>query len=736
MNNLTRYSKTLENIAMTENSITFGLSMTEFVESPITEIARDNGMIKVTLSSPQSGIIKINASVRYTGKNNTGIIIARPVNGVGIEDEDGSIVFRSGTLEAKVSKTGPFRIVFSHCNVPITATSLNSFFNTRRSQEYTGACFDMAPGEACFGLGGSGSLDLVGRKEETDNSRESAAFNKIPFFVSSRGYGIFVNSNGSVKFDFASQSGSINFSQEGSEIEFLIFAGNLVSDVIATYTGLIGRDSTISSLNPGLALDYGENFDHTADSILAEVEKAGDLGINISEVWLGTGYLPRSTRSGYTWDPERFPDPGKFIRKLHDRGIRLGLSLTPYLSDFAPEFPECIDNGFFICDDSNEPILTDFDKGIMGIIDVTNQSARNWLGLRFDALLHTGVDMAEADFRYELFNDLNKDTAFYNSFAAIFNTLVKDCVARCIGSDNDSVIRSSTAAGDQIGPYRNIYINKNTASYSSLACAITNTLSYGMTGYGITNMDVPAITTSSPTLYTRWVQVAMTMPHFRLPVPFCKDQDMLPAIKMAGNIRLALLSYLESNCVESANYGSPVVRPMQVEFPSDRLAQKCTGQYMLGSIVMVCPVLSGAGNVTFYVPAGTWTNFLTRETVTGPRIMSRKADINEIPLYIRPNSILPSRSADSITFSCFQLAEDKVAATEVFGFDKSANGIINVLKSGERITVKTEGFGRLTKRIVLTGIKDVAGVSEGYPDSDEYGTTIEFNSNELIITLG
>ena len=447
--------------------------------------------------------------------------------------------------------------------------------------------------------------------------------------------------------------------------------------------------------------------------------------------------VPEGSYSSNPYDGNvRIKEFKQLVQALHDRGIRLGLSLTPYLSDFAPEFPECIDNGFFICDDSNEPILTDFDKGIMGIIDVTNQSARNWLGLRFDALLHTGVDMAEADFRYELFNDLNKDTAFYNSFAAIFNTLVKDCVARCIGSDNDSVIRSSTAAGDQIGPYRNIYMNKNTASYSSLACAITNTLSYGMTGYGITNMDVPAITTSSPTLYTRWVQVAMTMPHFRLPVPFCKDQDMLPAIKMAGNIRLALLSYLESNCVESDNYGSPVVRPMQVEFPGDRLAQKCTGQYMLGSIVMVCPVLSGAGNVTFYVPAGTWTNFLTRETVTGPRIMSRKADINEIPLYIRPNSILPSRSGDSITFSCFQLAEDKVAATEVFGFDKSANGIINVLKSGERITVKTEGFGRLTKRIVLTGIKDVAGVSEGYPDSDEYGTTIEFNSNELIITLG
>ena len=228
----------------------------------------------------------------------------------------------------------------------------------------------------------------------------------------------------------------------------------------------------------------------------------------------------------------------------------------------------------------------------------------------------------------------------------------------------------------------------------------------------------------------------MLMPHFRLPVPFCKDTEMLSTLKLASNIRFGLLAYIESCCMESATYGTPVIRPMQVEFAADKLAVKCQNQFMLGSSILVCPVLSGSGNVSFYVPAGNWTNFLTRETVTGPRIVSRKTEINELPIYIRPNSILTSHSGDAITFSCFQLAEGKVAAAEILGQNKSLSGIVNVLKQDGRITVKTEGFGRTSKRIVLTGVTNVSGVSEGFPDTDQYGTTVEFTSNELVITLG
>ena len=214
MYSLTKYARDLSDIAVSDNSLSLGLKLTEFAETPLTENGRDSGKIKVNICSPQSGIIKINARVRYTGKDSNLVINTRAA-GCGIVDEDDNYtIFKTGMLEARVPKTGSFRIVFYYCGNPITATSLNSFFSTRRPDEYTGVCLDIAPGESCFGLGGSGTVDLMGRKEETNNTNESAAFNKIPFFVSNRGYGVFVNSYGSVKFDFASQNGSIGKRQD------------------------------------------------------------------------------------------------------------------------------------------------------------------------------------------------------------------------------------------------------------------------------------------------------------------------------------------------------------------------------------------------------------------------------------------------------------------------------------------------------------------------------------------
>jgi len=736
MYSLTKYAKTLDEITVADNVLSLGLVLNEFAESPLTESGRECGRMKVELSSPQSGILKVCACLHYTGKDPRKVFNTRPSGSAVIENDDSTILLKTGMLEAKINKTGTFRIVFSYCGVPITATSLNPFFNTRRPDEYTGASLDIAPGEACYGLGGSGTVDLIGRKEETNNSKDSPAFNKIPFFVSSRGYGIFVNSSGSVKFDFASQSGSISFSQKGESIEFYMFAGNTAVDVINSYMSLIGKDTTFDLPGEGMALNYDGNYDFTDESILVDIDRATDFGIAVSEIWLGSGYLPKSARTGYVWDATRFPDPSKFIRKLHDRNIKVGIAITPYISDATPEYYECVDNDYLVKDSDGKIVLADYDQGSMGIIDVTNQAARNWFGLKIDSVLHLGIDLVEADFKYEIMNVKGRSVSFYNRFAVTFNEIIKDCASRCVGSEHDSVIRNSTGAGDLTGPYRNIYMNKNTACYSSLACAVNNAMSYGMTGFGIINMDVPSIAVSSPTLYTRWVQTAMLMPHYRLPVPFCKDTEMLENLKMASNVRTGLMAYIESCCLESVTYGMPVVRPMQVEFVSDKLAVKCPNQFMLGSSVMVCPVYSGAGNVTFYVPSGNWTNLLTREVITGPRIVSRKVDINELPLYVRPNSILTSHNGETITFSCFSLVEGKVAAAEVFGQNKAASGVVNVLKSGNRITVKTDGFGRTGKRVVLTGITNVVGVSEGFPDSDEYGTTVEFDSNELIITLG
>jgi len=193
-------------------------------------------------------------------------------------------------------------------------------------------------------------------------------------------------------------------------------------------------------------------------------------------------------------------------------------------------------------------------------------------------------------------------------------------------------------------------------------------------------------------------------------------------------------------------YGSPVFRTMSYEFPSDALATFSRDQFMVGSSLLAAPVTTATGNVRFYVPAGVWTNLFSRETLTGPRFASRKEELGSFPIFARPNSIITtltnadshasSRSfLDNVTFTCFAPADGKVAACEVFDDKGKASGVINVLKEGNKITVKTDGFGR-NKRIQLTGITNVVSVSESLPEPESWGTSIEFSGNELVITLG
>ena len=90
---------------------------------------------------------------------------------------------------------------------------------------------------------------------------------------------------------------------------------------------------------------------------------------------------------------------------------------------------------------------------------------------------------------------------------------------------------------------------------------------------------------------------------------------------------------------------------------------------------------------------------------------------------------------NNITFTVFELAENEIAATEVFSADGSRSAVINILKEGNKITVRTDGFGA-NKHIIFNGLKNVVSVSESIPSTSDFGTTIDFSSKELVITLG
>ena len=83
--------------------------------------------------------------------------------------------------------------------------------------------------------------------------------------------------------------------------------------------------------------------------------------------------------------------------------------------------------------------------------------------------------------------------------------------------------------------------------------------------------------------------------------------------------------------------GTPIMRPMFFEFPEDRTAWYLDQQYMFGPDLLVAPVFEMSGQVEFYLPEGTWTNYFTQQKIVGGRWIKETHDFMTLPLYIREN---------------------------------------------------------------------------------------------------
>ena len=170
------------------------------------------------------------------------------------------------------------------------------------------------------------------------------------------------------------------------------------------------------------------------------------------------------------------------------------------------------------------------------------------------------------------------------NFASILNSTLSDVSAREHGRLGSFIITDSVGSGDQQSPYRNIY-NTMTPDYSALSSAVTNTLSYNLTGFGGINIDIPEKDIADPKLFERWVAFAAYAPHarFKGTLKLLEDAKTLTAIKAFCAIRTGLAPYIYSCLCENVNYGTPVVRAMALEFAGDPAAQSSNTQYMLGS---------------------------------------------------------------------------------------------------------------------------------------------------------
>jgi alpha-D-xyloside xylohydrolase len=260
-----------------------------------------------------------------------------------------------------------------------------------------------------------------------------------------------------------------------------------------------------------------------------------------------------------------------------------------------------------------------------------------------------------------------------------------------------------------------------------------------LSGFGFWSHDIGGFEqTASADVYKRWCAFGLLSSHSRLHgsssyrVPWLFDEEAVDVLRFFTKLKCRLMPYLFGAARQAHETGVPVMRGMMLEFPGDPTCDYLDRQYMLGESFLVAPIFSPDGVVTYYLPAGRWTNFFTGEVVEGPGWVRETHDFMSIPLMVRPNSVVAVGSredrpdydyGDGVILRAYELAEGSSVAAVVPSAAGDVDMTFELKREGAMITVERHGKSKRWQ-LLLVGIGSVASVEGGAAEISTKGALV------------
>jgi alpha-D-xyloside xylohydrolase len=282
----------------------------------------------------------------------------------------------------------------------------------------------LSPGEYFYGLGerftpfvkNGQAVDIWHEDGGTDSP---IGYKNIPFYLSSRGYGVFVDSTDWVSFEIQSERiDKVQIVVRGESIRLLVIHGPTPKDVLERYTAILGRPPIPPAWTYGLWLttSFTTTYDEKTVSSFVEGLAKVCMPVDITildapsyktvlkrDIPLSVFHFDCFWMKGHQWcdfefDEEYFPDPEGFLQRLHDRGLKTCVWINPYIAQESGIFAEGDEKGYFLKRSDGTTWQTDRWQAGMAIVDFTNPEATKWYKGHLTRLLKMGVDSFKTDF--------------------------------------------------------------------------------------------------------------------------------------------------------------------------------------------------------------------------------------------------------------------------------------------------------------------------------------------------
>lgn len=542
--------------------------------------------------------------------------------------------------------------------------------------------------DAVYGLGDKpGCLNKRGYSYVNWNTDDPAPhvdsfkslYKSIPFFIvlgDEYCYGIFADNTYKTTFDFGYENTDYYFVEhEKGELDYYFMPGNDMAEVVGLYTSLTGTTPLYQRWI------YGSHQSrwgyYTQDEVLDIADKFRELDIPCDVIHMDIDYM-----NGYrvfTFDDKKFPDVKGLSEKLADRGVKLISIIDPGVKKDEDYFmyKEGMEMDAFAHDTDGSVYENAVWPGTSVFPDFTKQSVRSWWGDKTKILLEHGIsgiwnDMNEpASFNGPLPDDVQFEYGAHEKVHNIYGHFMAKAtyegLAKNDGGKRPFVLTRAAYAGSQ--KYCGGWTGDNHSIWAHIALSLEQVCNLSVSGLAMCGGDIGGFgSDTTPELLVRFYEAAVFVPFFRnhsamgtrRQEPWQFDETTIDAVRKTVKLRYRFIPYIYDLAHECEKTGAPIVRSLVYEYPADKHVRNISDEYMLGSFVLVAPVIAPGKEVReVYLPDGDWYDYYTGEKYSGGRYILADAPLDKVPVFIKAGAIIPV--ADGEIRSTEDITEDKIS---------------------------------------------------------------------------
>ena len=490
-----------------------------------------------------------------------------------------------------------------------------------------------------------------------------ANYAPVPFFMSTRGYGIFLHNSFATNWDMGhSATDSYTFEAEGGELDYYFMYGPDFPSILNSYTDLTGKSPLLPRFAHGLHVGtysggtWGHEKDTSTEYVVALARKFRELGIpvdifHLDSTWRMFGKNGGSGATTFEWR-ETFHNPKAMFDSLYDMNLNMvGLHVRPRFDNgkelnllaMAREggyvYPEESGPGEFVNFFDEKAVDWWWENGVMKIASIGAMFLKTDEGSAFgrkanesdkvgptgeSALeLHNVFPIAYAKAPYERFSKQNKMRGMNHTREGY--------------------------AGIQRYPF--IWAGDWPSEWQYFGPVIKAGINIGLSGIGYWSHNMGGFEhNADPELYIRWVQFGMFSPvahvfgmdHPGYKEPWNYGEEAQEIFTKYDKLRYQMIPYIYSSAFEQHKTGLPLMRALVLENQHDVNTYDIDDQYMFGNSLMVAPVtMKDAKTRVVYLPEGKWFDYWTGKTYEGKQYYNIVTPLDVLPLFVKAGGIIP-----------------------------------------------------------------------------------------------